>query len=42
MKKLFELNAKEIKEILTEKQVAFEYVINNYDKIWIGFRNKSV
>jgi hypothetical protein len=39
---LSELTAKEIKEILTQKQVEFKYVIGDYDFIWIGIQTKSI
>jgi len=42
MKSLFEITAKEIKEILTEKSISFEYTIGDYNRIWIGLNNKSV
>jgi hypothetical protein len=42
MTNLFEITAKEIKEILTEKGITFEYTVGDYNRIWIGFRNKSV
>ena len=42
MKSIHELTAIEIKNILTEKNITFEYVIGEYDKIWIGVRSKTV
>jgi hypothetical protein len=39
---LSELTAKEIKEILTQKQVSFEYVIGDYNFIWVGIQTKSI
>jgi hypothetical protein len=42
MTNLFEITAKEIKEILTEKGISFEYTIGDYNRVWIGLHNKSV
>lgn len=41
MKSLYDFTATEIKKILTEKNIAHEYVIGEFDFIWIGVRVKT-
>lgn len=41
MKSIFDITATEIKNILTEKNIAHEFVVGDYDHIWIGVRAKT-
>lgn len=41
MKSIFNITAIEIKNILTEKNIAHEYVVTEHDTIWIGVRAKT-
>lgn len=41
MKSIFKITATELRNILTEKNIQHEFVVGEYDTIWIGIRLKT-